>query len=323
MPVCRVDRSDFEKCPYDAYIQDPELERATKGSLMGSLIRMVGGYLKRKPNWSRTRIAAHSTPGGWLEFGWAHLARTKAAELFSEIAKQLPDLARQAWGDEQAAKMRDKAWLVSQLKAASGTGRVPPELNWLIAGWHKISQLGAVQDLYLRLWFDDFVKPVLRWMDKNNYKHGTTLSAGVRLHNSSVDWFEHLQRRTREQGEGSGTLMAVSDYAKWRTPKMTKSKDRKDRMKAIYDKEFGDISRIGRVSPDQISWSEFGGLPTLREKDSGLIPPSDVPVLLPLRDWRVLAVAGVVVGLGIGAYYLWLREPKKGKKRRRRRWWRL
>lgn len=330
MPSCRQrsmpDGSPgYEKCPYDTNVQDPELTRVTEGNILGALMRFVGGYKPKNQLWSRSRMSAMSSPGGWIEFGWAHMARSNGVDIIHDIATQLPEIAAFAWGEE-AARLRDKAYVETVLRKARGTGSMPTELDWLVAGWHQISRRGDVQDVYLRRWFNDIVAPVLKWMSSKGLRHGRTLAAGTRMRNSSGSWLKHLIRRVAELGEAAGVQKALSEYEKWKDPKMEKPKRRSGRIRYVNETPAFQVARIGRVDPDQIDWAPEGPPPIL-EDPAGWIPTSgDSPGSALVggvgakANWKVIGIAALAAaGLGTAAYFLLKGKKKKKRGRRKRR----
>lgn len=189
----------FWYCPVDHGELDPELEAMTRGSVFGSIIRLVGGYEPDDRTWSRTRSSAMLSKNNF-EVGWAHMASPTTSDgldLVNRIALELPEIAAASYGPDLAAALRDRAWVEEAYSGFKRRGTESPTedgtlLQALVDGWVIASKYGPVQRLYAEVWFDEYVREALAAMERRGWRDKRTLAALARLYNSSNTWGNRL-----------------------------------------------------------------------------------------------------------------------------------
>jgi len=327
VPPCRDLSGKRELCPFDQHVADPEFEQATDGTLMGCLVRLVAGYDPDRRTFGRTRYSYQMFSG--LEVGWAHAAGDagQAQEVLSEIARQLPDVARFAWGEEGAALLADPEQADKFVRGLSDQNAHPQAADWLLGGWHAIAGRGDVQSVFTAWWHDQYVAPVVKWMQEAGLRDARTLAAGVRMNNSSRTKFKLLRDKVAELGEEAGRAAALEEYG------------HPDRTERINTWACFQGPVVLWPEPQHIAWNRSAAPerpPSFPEvTQSGYAPPvsltgqADVITakgaqlasgLVERVRRNPLAVGGVLAAIGLaiaGAVLYSKRKPKRRSRRRR------
>lgn len=289
-----------DQCPRDYRTADPILEAATKASLVGGLIRFVGGYEEKDRTWSRTTRSFQIFKG--LELGWCHAGGSNAAEVMHLLATQLPCVATYAWGAE-GANMAQRSYCDSIVRAFAGRLDLPSGYEWLPAGWALISSRGDVQRLFSSWWYDQFVRPVVTWMQSKGYTQNVLLAFGVRARNSSHAQFDRLKKLC-ENDWAEGLSIFVDEY-----------KGGKEAMVASW-KIWTEVNFP--PSLDDLEWPSDPDVDCSGATGStSLLGMTSRPMAFVRENWKVLLGGAVVLGGGGIFYYLKTRK-KRGKKGRKK-----
>lgn len=279
MVTCSVPKSiGYPQCPPDHNVADPELLRATEGSLLGSIIRVVGGYKPERGVWSRTHRSAQISTN--LELGWAHMASKvgDAQPIVFRIATEHPALSASAWGAMRAEVLQDELAVDEIFETFLHQKSLPDAVQLaFIDGWSVASQYAESQRIYAEQWFQDYCVPVITWMDGNGLKLRRTLATGCRLRNTSNVALGWLKDAVMAHGEAEGTRVALDRYRAKRKSYVD------DADKLEHWVEFdGEISRW--PDPGDLDYDAFSSFEG--------------------RSSRTLLTLGLALGLG-AAYTAW------------------
>lgn len=309
IPPCELVFNDHEQCPLDWHVRDPELARVTEGSLLGAIVRLVGGFDPKTQRWSRTRISCQIN--GWLELGWAHLSTIdNVARFLTAIATRLPEVATWAWGDKgrELAQLGASTAFVTTFR---GRKDLPDGAEWFTAGWYQIAVRGDVQQVYLSEWWSHVAGP-MSWMQGRGYKLKGLLGAAARARNSGPD-YDELKRLVDAEGEALG----LQRFLAW-----WDANGKSDRAEAIRTwPEFqGEITSWPTVNDldwgTALVWPETSGAVAVSSGAPGVAGASVWGRVPKWARWAGVATVGAAALAG-GAWLL-LGGKKRKRKRKRR-----
>jgi hypothetical protein len=310
IPPCELVFNDHEQCPRDFNVRDPELVRVTQGSLLGAIIRLVGGYNPSTGLWSRTRISCQMNR--WLELGWAHLSTVdNVADFLFALATRLPQVAEFAWGEE-GRKFAQLSYCTAFVQRFREQKVLPQGLEWFTAGWYQIAVRGDVQRVYLEEWWNHIAQP-MTWMQAQGFKSKRLLAAATRARNGS-DYPE-----CKKLVDAEGEKLGLERFLTW-----WEGEGKSDRVAALRSwPEFeGDVEKW--PTPDDINW----GTALVWPETSGAVSASSGQPSVSGSgggfSWRNIPTwakwtGGIVGGLGLLGTAGWFLLGKKKSPRRRRR----
>lgn len=304
-----------EQCPRDYRARDPELARVTEGSLMGSLIRLVGRFEPSDQTWERTRSSCQINK--YLELGWAHLSTVgNVARFLNALATELPDVAVYAWGDN-GTQFQQYGYAQAFCEQFVGLTSLPAGADWFVAGWYQIAPRPDVQRLYTRQWWDQHGVRVVSWMQANGYDSGRLLATGVRASNSGkFDDAAHSTRSLKHLVAQYGPEEGLTAF--WRN--VWEADNDTWRLNAVKSwPEFQ--TKVTRwPDPSDLDW----GSSTIWPELSGAVATSSgAPSVSGTTgsttkwiEWAAGAAVGAALLGGIG--WLVFGRPKRKRRRRRR-----
>lgn len=288
-------------------------------SLLGNVVLLVAGYNPENGTFERTRSSCQFFSG--LELGWSHLAGNGTARFLNNLATQLPEVARYAWGEE-AARFANldqaKAWCDSIKDANS----LPAGLEWFTAGWYQIAPRGDVQEVYLRSWAKPHLEDVVSWMSANGLRQRQTFAAGVRARNSGAD-FTELKSRVAKLGEQNG----LSGFLDWWG---TQSKTSRANAVRTWQAFKGELGAGELDEAALISTIDFGtAAPVWPSISSPVAVSPGAPLVTQtsgggsiagMSKRNLLIIGGAIAAVGAawaGVYFLLPGKKKRRKGRRR------
>lgn len=204
-------RWGYDHTPPVYGVKDSQATAQTEGSVAGSMLRLVGGYDRKRETWSR----------GWdswisldtYSVGVAHWWSETAPDLFATIANEVPGLAAWGWGDEGLAILRDP----DRLRELTGTkrGKMPhdPDLDWLLAGWYEIARHPAAVRIQARTWLENYGGWAWSAHRRYGWKGAASLAGLARMRNSGAQRYVEraLDKLGRDADENEVMKLAMSD----------------------------------------------------------------------------------------------------------------
>jgi len=200
------------------------------GSFVSGLLKLVSNY-KGEGKFSRG-------PDSWISLdtvsvGIAHWWAQTMPALFVRFAREKPEIAKWAWGEEAAEAMKDPQFLVKHLNAKRGKGPHNKKFDWLLSGWYEIARHPEIIQICADQWLNSYVPPSCGIMEKYHWKRSDTKAGLIRVTNS----------------RGAGGMSSMVREA----VNLLGSKSEKKVMPYLFEKLYKKPSRWEKIT----SWPNF------------------------------------------------------------------
>lgn len=215
-------------------VRDPYWLATTKGTFEGALLRTVSGAKGIGEDLTFSRPPDSYISLDSVSIGIAHWWAETIPAILKDIAIKHPAIARWAWGDFVAERMKDFDWIDSQIfygpniegkplpkvsgltggkaraaiyksltSASSFKSHDEVKYNWLLSGWHEIGRHPEIIKLQARNWFKHYANPAKDAMLKHNFKSERMYAGLCRMANSGAGSMKSNIRKAVQNSSSS------------------------------------------------------------------------------------------------------------------------